>query len=373
MSRKRPRFSKEEIDSLDEKVEDKEQKEKSYDAFEFLKDKKQTAAVAGIFFLVGFVVSWAITPYSMDGYVIEKGLLTNADEIGENGVEFINNYFVDGGGVSLVSVEEDGELLKVTTEYQGNEIPVHMTRDGKFIILGGVGAIDMGVYEEEMAAALDDAQQAEDTQTAETGAEKSDRPVANVFVMSHCPYGLQMQKALIPVIDLLGDKADISVNFVDYLMHGRPEMEDNNNQYCIQKDQPEKFTDYLTCFVEKGDHDECASEAGIDTAKHDACLVALEEEFSPVEIFEASGDSYPPYPVDAVLDNQYGVGGSPTFILNGVKVSVSRSPEAVKQAICSAFNNPPEECDTQLSSAQEAPGFGPLESGGGSETTASCS
>jgi protein-disulfide isomerase len=45
-----------------------------------------------------------------------------------------------------------------------------------------------------------------------------------------------------------------------------------------------------------------------------------------------------------------GVQGSPTLIINGAKPSVSRTAEAYKGAVCSAFNNIPSECSQTLDS-----------------------
>ena len=201
---------------------------------------------------------------------------------------------------------------------------------------------------------------------------KSDKPVANAFVMSYCPYGLQFLKAYVPVIELLGDKADVQVNFVHYIMHGEKEMLENTQMYCIQKEQKDKFTAYLRCFVEAGDSAGCVTKAGVDSAKLDACSSALDTEFDIKKTFSESTGNYPAYPVDATLAAQYGVGGSPTFILNGAEVSVSRSAEAIKQAICAAFNSPPTECSQTLSSSAEAAGLGPMGAGGGSGAAAEC-
>lgn len=201
---------------------------------------------------------------------------------------------------------------------------------------------------------------------------KTDRPVANAFVMSYCPYGTQFMKAYVPVMELLGEKADVVLNFVHYLMHGEKEMTENNNLYCIQKEQGEKLTEYMRCFLEKEDSETCMSETGIDQEIHSECLQSLEDEFDVTNVFQNSEDRYPSYPVDAELAAQYGVGGSPSFFINGVTVGVNRSPEAIKDAICSAFNNPPEECETELSSEAAAPGFGPVGEGGGTDTTAGC-
>ena len=53
-----------------------------------------------------------------------------------------------------------------------------------------------------------------------------------------------------------------------------------------------------------------------------------------------------------------GISGSPTFVINGAQVQVSRSPEAVKAAICNAFTTAPSECSQTLSTAQASPSFG---------------
>lgn len=201
---------------------------------------------------------------------------------------------------------------------------------------------------------------------------KSDRPEAHAFIMSYCPYGLQFLKAYVPVIELLGEKADIQVNFVHYIMHGEKEMTENTRMHCIQKEEKAKFTDYLRCFVEFDDPEKCMSEAGIDSSAIDTCMETTDTEFELTKTFQESTERFPPYGVDATLAQQYGVGGSPTFGINGQQVQVNRTPEAIKQAICAAFNSPPEECSQTLSSAPEAPGLGPVGSGGGSGSQAQC-
>ncbi len=201
---------------------------------------------------------------------------------------------------------------------------------------------------------------------------KSDKPEAHAFIMSYCPYGIQFTKAYIPVIELLGDKADLEINFVHYIMHGEKEMTENTRMHCIQNEQKDKFTDYLRCFVEYDDPEKCMGEAGIDKNSVETCMQTTDDTFGLTKAFQESQDRFPPYALDAVLAQAYGVGGSPTFGINGQQVQVNRSPEAIKQAICSAFNSPPEECGQTLSSAPEAPGFGPVGSGGGGGSQAQC-
>ena len=333
----------------------------------FKKEKAYFASAVLVALLIGFGLGnlWGA---NTTGYVVSAPALS-PEQAGQAGVDFLNKYLVKNGGISFVSAENEGQLIKVITSYKGNEIPVYMTTDGENIILDGVGLINMDDYAKKV-----ETQQSTPPPSEGPDVPKSDKPVANIFVMSHCPYGLQMQKAAVPVMELLGDKADIRINFVHYMMHGRDELIDNNIEYCIQRDQKEKLTTYLRCFIESGDREKCKSDAGVNENTLNSCLDDLEKEFNVTGVFESSTSRFPPYPVDAQLAQMYGVRGSPTFVLNGKTISVSRSPESVKQAICSAFNTPPAECSsTQLISQAESPGFGPLGSGTASSSgSASC-
>jgi len=198
---------------------------------------------------------------------------------------------------------------------------------------------------------------------------KSDKPKVELFIMSHCPPGLQMEKALIPAMETLGDKADIEVKWVNYAMHGEKEVQDNTREYCIQKEQKSKFTDYVRCFVKAGDANGCIDKVGIDKQKLEKCINETDSTFGITAGYNDKSKwkgRFPPYPIDDALNKKYGVRGSPTFVINGKTVSVSRSPKAVLDTICSAFNNPPSECKTNLSSSREKPGFGEIGTSSGS-------
>ena len=51
------------------------------------------------------------------------------------------------------------------------------------------------------------------------GLDKTDKPTVELFVMTHCPYGTQAEKGILPVVDLLGQKMNFKIKFVDYAMH----------------------------------------------------------------------------------------------------------------------------------------------------------
>ncbi|MBU0546062.1 hypothetical protein KKA13_02295 [Patescibacteria group bacterium] len=201
-----------------------------------------------------------------------------------------------------------------------------------------------------------------DNQGDENSVAKSDRPTAELFVMSYCPYGLQMEKAFLPVMQLLSKRADLSIKFVSYAMHGKTELDENTRQYCIQAEQPDKFLAYMNCFVGKDDYKACLTTAKVDQVKMNKCFTATDKKFGITTKFNDASTwlsgRYPLYPVQQELNDQYGVQGSPTLIVNGSEVQADRTPEAVKQAVCAAFNNPPEECKQALSKSALQAGFG---------------
>lgn len=196
---------------------------------------------------------------------------------------------------------------------------------------------------------------------------KTAKPKVELFVMSYCPFGLQMEKAYAPVAELLGSKADMQIHYVSYIMHGEEEAFENLRQYCIQKEQPSKYLAYLKCFVEATDSEGCLVKAGVDTSKMQTCFDAADNEFD-VKANLADQSSwlsgrYPQFNLDKTLTDKYEVGGSPTLIINGVEANVARSQEALKQAICNAFTTPPAECNTALNTNQENPGAGAIGAG----------
>ena len=292
--------------------------------------------------------------------VSTNGATLSGDEVAEKTIDYINNYLLQGQGTAeLVGVEETNELYNVKLKIAGREYDSYATKDGTLLFPSAV----------DLTETLETPEQ----QTPETPeAPKSDRPEVHAFVMSYCPYGLRFMKAYVPVIELLGDKADLELNFVHYLMHGEEEMTENTRMYCIQKEQEDKFTDYLRCFVESDDAEKCISDVGIDKTQLETCMQATDEEFEITKTFEESGETYPPYNVDAELAQEYGVRGSPTFVVNGQTISVTRSADAIKEAVCSAFNTPPEECETELSTTAEQPGIGAMGSGSGASSGGQC-
>jgi protein-disulfide isomerase len=196
-----------------------------------------------------------------------------------------------------------------------------------------------------------------------TNIPKAKTPNVELFVMANCPFGLQAQKAMTPSMELLKNKANINVKFVSYIMHGAKEKDDNNVEYCIQKEQNDKYVPFLKCYTASGDTQGCVNQVGIDQKKMNNCIAAADKQFAINDEFNNKAHwlsgQYPIYKVHEDLNQKYGVEGSPTLVINGTKIEgVDRSPEAMKQAICASFENPPKECEQVLSATPASAGFG---------------
>ncbi len=304
----------------------------------------------------------------MRGGITGRASELSPQQATDKAIEWISNFFQSRGQnveVTLVDVKDVGSVYQFTIRLTGSqgsqEATYFVSKDGKYFFPQGI------LTTQQIQA------QIQQPQTPQIP--KRDKPDVKLFVMSYCPFGLQAEKAMLPVMKLLGDKADILVHFVYYAMHGKKEIDENLRQYCIQKNQKDKYYDYLLCFVQSGDYEKCLSETNIDQNKLQSCIDQTDKQYKIYENYNNQNTWYngrfPRFDVELDLNQRYGIRGSPTIVINDKVVQLTRSPEAFKQAICSAFNNPPEECNQELSTAQAAPGIGPLEET--SSTSGSCS
>jgi len=265
----------------------------------------------------------------------------SAQDAANKAISYINEQVLSGGtSASLIDVTEESGLYKIHIMIGQNGYNSFVSKDGNLLF-------EQGIYMEGSNTGGGG--------STTTEVPKSDRPDVKIFVMSYCPYSLQAEKMMLPVYDLLKDKADIGIYFVDYAMHGKQELDENLRQYCMQTENPSEYFDYLSCFINGGDSDSCLSEAGIDLAKLNSCVAVTDATYNVTGQYNDQstwlhGD--PVFDVQKDLNELYGVTGSPTIIINGKKVNISptsRSPENFKQIICNAFNSSPAECSQTLS------------------------
>lgn len=284
------------------------------------------------------------------------GSILSPEEAKAKAVEFINGNLVQAGTeVEVKEIVEEQGLYKITVNVGGTDYDSYLTKDGgKFF----PQVLDMNA--EATATNTDDtAAVADQTPAVVT---KSDKPKVELFVMSECPYGTQIEKGILPVVEALGNKIDFTLKFCDYAMHGEKELKEQLAQYCIQKEQADKFKSYLTCYLEAGDSASCVTKAGVDKAKMDTCVSATDKQFKVTEKFNDkttwSNGQFPVFDVYKAENDTYGVQGSPTLVVNGAQASSGRDSASLLKVICSAFNTEPEECKKELSSTAPSAGFG---------------
>jgi len=273
---------------------------------------------------------------------------------------FINDNLMQGGAkANIASVVKENGMFKVMVEIgegaQKQEITSYLSTDGsKFF----PSVMDIAETEKQMAGQKEAA--------AKPAAEvpKTDKPTVELFVMSYCPYGTQIEKGILPVLNTLGSKINYKMKFVSYAMHDKKELDENLRQYCIQKNQPAKLSAYLTCFLKKGEGTEasCMTSSGVASATVATCMKQADTQFNVTKNFEDKSTyqgTFPPFDVDKADNEKYGVKGSPTLVINGVEASsAGRDSKSLLKTICSGFKTEPKECATELSAAAPAPGFG---------------
>lgn len=321
-------------------VEDEEDMDKEDFSAE-LSDKKKKNILVYAFLLLVFA-SFGVSYW-------KKNIAQNESVIKEKTEKYIKENLVQPGtDLKIAEFAKEGDLYKFTVEVGGQKIVSYLTGDGKKLLLN---PIDLDGKSDASSS------QAQAQAPAAEASTKKDVPEVELFVMSYCPYGVQAEKGILPVVEKLKSKINFSIKFVDYTLHGKKEFDENLNQYCIQKEEPGKFNEYLKCFAKEGDSEKCLASASIDKFKNSSCISVADKQFKLTENFSANAQSSP-FNIHKDLNEKYGIQGSPSLVVNGQLLESGRDSASLLKTICSGFSNQPEECKEQLSSTNPAPGFG---------------
>ena len=281
------------------------------------------------------------------------GKTISEDKAAELVLGFAN---AQGVAAELVDVNEVGNFYEVSVLINGQKSVLSVTKDGEYL----AQLIPLSLFEQEPPTQQEPANQK---------IVKSDVPEVELFVMTHCPYGTQAEKGLLPTVNALGNTINSKIRFVHYYMHTNNQEEvETPKQVCIREEQPDKWHAYLKCFL---DGDGNADSTGYIANGNDpfVCMQKVGVDKSAVEECISSGRADEYYKEDSDLSNGYGVGGSPTLVLNGVQSNAGRDAASYLDGICKAMAEPSELCGTSLSSTSPSPGFG---YGEGSDTEAQC-
>lgn len=257
-------------------------------------------------------------------------------------------------------------------------------------------------------------------------AQKSQKPELKFFVMSFCPYGNQMEDALRPVFDLVGNKADLTPHYIfnkienlgtycksnsgdtaqcstyiqrgyfktesecqkaltdsynncmdtnNYVkaqngvmysaLHGRQEANQNIREICVWNQNSDKklWWDFVgnvnkNCTADNADTcwQDQAKAAGLDTQKITDCfnnegIALIEKELAQTNQYQIS--SSPTVMINGVLfppESAYTQNGQGSLKI-GNKIAPQarfRTPNVIKEALCTSFQKAPGECKTEL-------------------------
>lgn len=286
--------------------------------------------------------------------------------------EFVNNFLMSSGSKATIKeITSEYGLYKLKIDITSEVVESYLTKDGKLFF---PQALDIAKISSGKTDSADSAA-ASQAAPASVVTKKSDKPVVELFVMSYCPYGTQIEKGILPVVEALGKKIDFQLKFCSYAMHGDKELSENMLQDCINKEQPEKFNAYLKCFLGSSDSAACLASTGVDKSKADSCVAKVDVKYKVLDNSKNKvgyqGD-YPGFDLYKTDNEKYNVGGSPTLIINGEEISSARDSASLLKTICSAFNTEPKECQTALSSVAPAAGFGTGAAAAGGAAAANC-
>jgi len=338
-----------------------------------LKQKKTWTTllvIAVVLVVLGLITSSSLQKKTAPGEV-KPGKTISADAAKAKAEDFINKFLMQSGSKATIKeVTTEYGLYKLKVDITSDVVESYITKDGKLFFSQ---AFNIDEISSAKASTTATASTPDASEPSATVSKKSDKPSVELFVMSYCPYGTQIEKGILPVLETLGNKINFELKFCSYSMHGEKEVKENLLQYCIQKEQPDKFTSYLKCFLGAGQSDNCVDQTGINKATVNSCVSKTDKAFKVMENFNNKVDyqgSFPGFAVNKADNEKYNVAGSPTLIINGQEIQSGRDSASLLKTICSAFNNAPKECTATLSSASPAAGFGTAAAASGTGSAA---
>lgn len=306
--------------------------------------------------VVGIITTAAIIIFSGQGISIRAFFSiknSSPQRIGEKIVSYLNEQLLKGQSTaSLVSAGKENGLIKLRIKIGNNELNSYATNDGKLFFPQAYNLEEKTTAGSAGETASSGGQQQKSCEEIK----KADKPMLEAFVVSKCPFGLQMQRILAEVIKNIPSLAkNIKVEYLGSVsdgkitsMHGDAEAQENLRQICIREEENNKYWDYISCHIKKGDVEGCLDSAAINTNKLNTCMAD-------------SGRGLKYAQADFDLQKKYGAGGSPTMVLNAEKSSEfwfgGRKTEAVKTLLCCGFKEKPTVCSQKLSEKDAATSF----------------
>jgi len=278
----------------------------------------------------------------------------NPPEAVQTAMSYINSNLVESGNnATLVNVTEESGIYRVgvvlsRTQKSGT---VFVTKDGKYIF---PSYYDTTSQPEARASATSPGMTTTPTKNF-TDIKKQDAPGLQAFVVSSCPFGVQMQGVLLDIVTQVPAlKKNIKVRYLGEItngtaqsMHGPKEAEENIRQICIREEQGDKYWDYVSCFIGSGSAEACVKSAGLSNETLNSCISDRSRGLHYAE-------------KDFALASAFDIHGSPELVLNNEAVSEfdfgGRTPEVIKSMLCAGFTGKPADCSIIINTTRRTAG-----------------
>ena len=190
------------------------------------------------------------------------------EKVINSAIKSLNDTLLKNKGVSA---KLSGKVVEKSGVYQfkikiGNqEFTSYLTKDGSLLFPDAIKLVSQTKEEKAKEACAK--------------IKKSSNPSMEAFVVSYCPFGLQMER-------MISELAKSNPELMKYIkiryigsvnngkissMHGEKEAEENLKQICLREEQPDKYIPYISCFIKDGKSEQCSRSVGVDEEKLKAC------------------------------------------------------------------------------------------------------
>jgi len=184
------------------------------------------------------------------------------------------------------------------------------------------------------------------------------KALVELYVMSHCPYGVQAENGLFPALKALGGSVDLGLAYIAdetpgadgkpgvfNSMHGPSEAEEDMRQLCARKLYPGKWLDYALARNTEinSDWKPAAVKAGLDPAALEVCV--------------SSGEGKTLFSESIKTAKARNANASPTIYVDGKEYKGGRGEKSFTLALCGVMKErgqaEPEACRNALSLPDE--------------------
>ena len=300
------------------------------------------AIVLSVVFILGIVLGYALTPHTSPQFskeMKEVGAQQGAKLIQNTLKSFVMKQYGQNINVQVISINKTGTYYTAIIKLTGSNkaIPVYLSLDGKKMFFQAINT--QATYK-----------------PPTTGVQnKTSHPEMDISVMAFCPFGNQVEDAIIKDIELFHNKVKFIPHYIIYKgkdpygredtvingthywsLHGNKELqEDIREKIVYDLYGPVKWIEFAVAI-----NDNCTRD-NIDTCwKEQAKKLGINVD-KVQELYNKEWQKI--VEEEAQYCKANGITGSPTIYLNGEQYkSPRRTPEAFRKYICSAFVNAPQ-------------------------------